>query len=417
MNGGRLLRIILIILIIGMGGFLIVRNINLKKQLKDGQITEIKPRDFLPFSGNGTGEGIRDIINNITGNDTADENDNSNKNKITKIKESVAGMIFISIPDEIAGPVGVDKNGDNIYEYTESIRYVVKENGYVYDYLPKYKKSYLISDTAIPKISYAHFSTDGNTILFQYLDENLSTEKSILGTLGDNNVVILPDNIISFSFGKNGEFVYVIKDTVGAKFVLREKSGKETIVYTSPISEWNVSFLGENNLLVTTKASEYAGGYAYTVDIKTKKVTKLWSNINGLTTKTSFNGNYILKSETVSSGPELSLYEVKTGIMSKLDKMGLVEKCNFSQDETILTCGIPVEFSSNPYPDDWYLGIIKTNDILVRYTTQNKNSRMISNLSTEINKEIDILETISNNSGNKTAFIDKSNMDLYLYEE
>ena len=416
MNGGRLLRIVLIILIIGMGGFLIIRNMNLKKQLKDGQITEIKPRDFLPFSGNGNGEGIREIINNITKNND-NKQEEQNKNKIIKIKESVAGMTIINIPDEIAGPIGTDKNKKDIYEQTESIRYVTKENGYVYDYLPKYKKSYLISDTAIPKVSYATFSPDGNTILFQYLDENLTTEKSILGTLGDSNVQILPDNLISFAFSPNGDFVYIVKDTNGAKFVLKDKTNKDTVFYTSPISEWNINYLNNEQVLITTKASEYAGGFAYIIDLKSKKVTKLWSNITGLTTKTSINGNYILKAETVSSGPELSLYEVKTGVISKLDKMGFVEKCNFSQDETTLTCGIPAGFEPNPYPDDWYLGVVKTNDILVRYTTQNKNSRIISNLSDELKKDIDILSIVSNNSGNRTAFIDKLNMDLYLYEE
>ena len=97
--------------------------------------------------------------------------------------------------------------------------------------------------------------------------------------------------------------------------------------------------------------------------------------------------------------------------------MSLVEKCNFTQDETILTCATPVKFEQNAYPDDWYLGVIKTNDVLIRYTTKNKNSRIISNIVDEINKEIDVLQLVSNNSGSKTGFIDKTTMDLYLYEE
>lgn len=417
MNGGRLFRIILIILILGMGGFLIIRNNNLKKQVKNGEIDQIKAKDFLPFSGNGAGEGIREIINNITNNNSNENQDDKNKNNIIKIKESVAGMTFVNVPDEILGPIGVDKNGKDIYEFTESIRYVTKENGYVYDYLPKYKKSYLISDTAIPKISFASFSPNGETILFQYLDDNLTTEKSILGTLGDSNVSILPDNIISFAFNQNGEFVYVTKDTTGVKFILKDNSKKETVVYTSPISEWNVSFLGNDKLLMTTKASEYSNGFSYILDLKNKKTTKLWSNVVGLTTKPSSNGNFILKGETKPSGPELSLYDVNTGAMSVLEKMSLVEKCNFTQDETILTCATPVKFEQNAYPDDWYLGVIKTNDVLIRYTTKNKNSRIISNIVDEINKEIDVLQLVSNNSGSKTGFIDKTTMDLYLYEE
>ncbi len=418
MQRGRMLRIILVILILGMGGFLIVRNINLKKQLKNGEITEITPKDFLPFGSNGSGSTFKEIIKEITGGNNNNEDNKTQKKNITKISENVAGAILTEVQDEVAGPTGKDINGKDIYEMTQSIRYVIKENGYVYDYLPKYDKSYLISDTPIPKVSYAHFSPDGNTILFQYLEENLITEKSILGTLGKQNVTLLPDNIISYAFSKSGKFAYTQKTTTGAKIIIKNTdTGAENQIYTTPITEWNLQFLGEDQLLITTKASEYSNGFAYTIDINTKKVSKLWSNITALTTKTSLGGKFILSAKTLPSGPEISLYDVKKGTPYKLDKMGMVEKCSFSQDETILTCAVPAKFTANPYPDDWYLGIIKTNDTIVRYTTENKNYHVVGSLSNELNKDIDVWELSTNNSGNIVSFIDKSNMDLYVYEE
>ncbi|OGI76181.1 hypothetical protein A3C57_00290 [Candidatus Nomurabacteria bacterium RIFCSPHIGHO2_02_FULL_33_12] len=415
MHRGRLIRIILIILILGMGGFLIVRNISLKKQLKNGEISNITSKDFLPFGGNGGGGGS--IIKNIFNTNDNEKDINEVKTPLIKIHDSVAGSIIVNIPDEIAPSTGLDKNGNKIYDTTLAIRYVTKENGFVYDYIPKYQKSYLISDTPIPKVSFAHFSPNGNTILFQYLDIDLITEKSILGTLGNNTVTVLPNNIISYAFSKNGKFVYVQKTNNGAKFILKNEVGKESVIYESELSEWNVNFLGEENLLITTKASEYADGFSYIININNKTVKRLWTNVTALTTKASLGGNFILRGETEKSGPKLSLYNVKTGELSPLGKMGMVEKCSFSEDETTLTCAIPKSFENRPYPDDWYLGIIETNDGIIRYTTQNKNTRIISDLEQDSGNPIDVLELKVNNSGSMTIFINKKTSELYLYEE
>ena len=97
--------------------------------------------------------------------------------------------------------------------------------------------------------------------------------------------------------------------------------------------------------------------------------------------------------------------------------MGMVEKCSFSEDETTLTCAIPKSFENRPYPDDWYLGIIETNDGIIRYTTQNKNTRIISDLEQDSGNPIDVLELKVNNSGSMTIFINKKTSELYLYEE
>lgn len=416
MHSGKLLRIILVILILGMATFLIVRNISLKKQVKDGSINKITARDYIPFSNNSGNGVIQKVINTIKENND-DNNIIEYKKNLTKINDNVAGATIVIIDDEIAGLKKDTETGNESYEKIQAVRYVLKENGYIYDYIPKYKKSYLISDTAFPKTSFATFSPSGEKILFQYLDKDLITEKSVLGQLGNSSVKILPDNIVSFSFSSNNLFTYVQKNSNGASVVFVNSNEKESIVYESALSEWNISFIGEDRLLITTKPSEYADGFSYIITLKNKSVAKLFSNEKSLATKVSSNGSYILKGNTVTAGPELYLYNTKDGTSSKLEKMGLVDKCSFSQDETSITCAVPKKFENRAYPDDWYLGLVKTDDGIIKYTTQNKNTKILNNPGSEINKNVDIWKIYTNNSGNMTVFIEKENSELWLYEE
>lgn len=415
MHRGWLFRIILVILILGIGTFLIVRNTVLKKKLAQGEIAEITPKDFLPFGNSGGEGGFQELINIITG--RGDTLVTPPKKHITAIAENVAGMRLILIEDEIAGPTSTDNTGKNVYDRILALRYVAQENGYVYDYVPKYGKSYLRSDTPIPRVSFAHISPNGNQILFQYLAGDLTTEKSVLGTLGSPDVILLPDNMPSFAFSKNGQFAYIRKNSTGSTIVVRSIDGKEAAVYASPLTEWNLAFINEDSLLLTTKASERSAGFAYILTLSNKSLSRLWSGINGLTTKVSPNGGYILRAETVSSGPELSLYNTRTKTIKKVGKMGMVEKCAFREDDTAFACALPRSFESRLYPDSWYLGEVSTNDEIAIYTTENLNERIYDSLFAGVGQTVDVWTLSTSASGNITAFLNKNDMSLWLYEE
>ncbi len=411
-----MLRISLFILILGMGAFLIIRNITLKKQLKNGEIAEIKPRDFLPF-----GDKAKDFFNNaidkVTGNEENDNQQNQeNKLRLNKVSADVAGSAVVIIDDEIAGPVGTDKNGNNIYDKITAVQYVLKENGFVYSYIPKYKKSYLISETKIPHIQNAKISDDGNIVLFQYLDSDLSTEKSVLGKLGDSAVKILPDNIISYDMNQSGDFVYVKKSKTGSIISLINNFGNEVNLYVSTVTEWNVKFINNNELLLTTKASEYFNGVSYVYNIRSKSMTRLWGGFSGLTTNISSGGNYILRAVTEQSGPKLALYDNKTKSVFDLNKLGMVEKCAFSKDETILVCALPKEFQNMAYPDSWYLGEISTKDNFIKYTTLNKNETILPGFN-DITEDFDVINLNISNTGDIMSFINKKDSSLWVYEE
>lgn len=416
MQRGILFKIVLIILILGISIFLYIRNKNLRTSLENGEIASVSMRDYLPFGGDKVREDLpeENLEDNILNGETIEALPGQ---KTKEISSQIAGMIVIERNDETK-PIN-NSEGDSqkpVYEKITAIRYVSKENGYVYDYIPKYKKSYLISDTLVPRVMFATFSNDGEQILFQYLANDLKTEKSILGRLGDPKVIFLPDNIISYAFGNNGEFAYFRKtnDNSGALFIVG-KDGKENLFYSSPLSEWNVSFMGDD-LLITTKPTELAPGYSYILDKQTKKLNRLWANINGLTTKVSSSGKYILYSESTSRGPNMYLYERDIKKTTNIGKMGLVDKCSFSKDETIFVCATPKAFENVLYPDAWYLGEIKTSDVLIKYTTQNLN-RTILGSRDDLLGDIDVFDISVNNAGSIIGLISKQDMSLFSYEE
>jgi hypothetical protein len=394
--------------------FLFVRNRDLQNKKKTGQISDIKAKDFLPFSN---GINIPNIIGTLPKEPeiNSPENNAIQEEKLTQIGKQVAGQIFIKRNDEIKGEIGEDKNGKKIYEQIDAVRYVLKENGFVYDYLPKYKKSYLISNTEIPQTSIAIFSPDGTHIIFRSLDKDMYTEKSVKGILG-KNTEILPNNITSFDFNTENSLVYVKPTNSGGSQIIENKGGKNTVLYESPIQEWNVMYSGEN-IILTTKASELAPGYSYILNKVNKSLSRIIRAESGLTTLASNNGEFILYSETKKDGPVISILNTKTNAINSLGKLGMSDKCIFNNTDTYIYCALPKSFENTLYPDSWYTGEIVTNDALVAYTTTNLNEKIILNMNELSSKTFDIESLSVSESGKDFAFINKTDNSLWIYEE
>jgi hypothetical protein len=173
------------------------------------------------------------------------------------------------------------------------------------------------------------------------------------------------------------DFIF-IKQT--NKLIYSIKTGDSSNVYTSdtqrnneiligniPFSEFTLEPINNSYVLLQTKASAAAVGYAYTLNISTGVLTKFIGNVSGLLTKVSPNLNYYLYIESNQGRPITRGYDATTGITRRIGLDTIPEKCSFSEkNNAILYCFGSLQYKSATYPDDWYKGKVFNDEDLYK---------------------------------------------------
>jgi len=192
----------------------------------------------------------------------------------------------------------------------------------------------------------------------------------------------LPAGTIGLSFSPQGKILTTTEQN--SKTILSVKQGTEIKnIFETSVLDVVVIWANENTVLITTKPSGLAPGIAYSLDVNTKKLTRLLGSQNGLSALLPQQLNRIVFSETSTDGRGLSfkVLDLSNQTERTLPVSTLPEKCIFSQDNRTLFCAA---FVSNPtssiMPDDYYKGVF-AND---------------SNTFVRINLESDRVETIVN---------------------
>jgi hypothetical protein len=129
------------------------------------------------------------------------------------------------------------------------------------------------------------------------------------------------------------------------------------------MSEWIPQFTN-TGITMTTKASNVAGGYMYTLQPETKNFKRVLGPINGLTTNTSPDGRIVYYNESDTTGIQTYFYNTTTGKTSPVLYDTLPEKCVWNNQSTKMYCMIPETVPAGNYPDDWYQGMTQFSDTL-----------------------------------------------------
>lgn len=376
---------------------------------------------------------------NISENTSSQEDEENN----TEIKK----LIQIS-EDEIAGYTVFNKerfkkildveesedNKDQIQEYenltspdTEyfpAIRYVKSENGYIYQTFLDDVSLRKFSGTKIPNVKEALFTQDGQSVLMRYLDENENIitftgelEEEVLGIDYSTETEIkgnfLPEKISHLSIlNPEGRIFYLYK--VGDKIrgvVSSMKGSGKTNILNSSFTEWLPQWPKANTITLTTKASGLVPGYMYELNPETESFEKILSGIDGLTTNTSPNGKITLYTNNFL---EANLYNKETRESKSLGIKTLAEKCTWSEDSTLLYCGVPKNINSSfTYPDSWYMGEVSFSDNMWKINTQNQKETILLNPSNFTDEKLDVTNIQTDNENNYLLFVNKKDSTLW----
>ena len=221
-----------------------------------------------------------------------------------------------------------------------------------------------------------------------------------------------------------GRLFYTSTDgakTIGS--VVDFDNKKTTNVFSSSFGEWALSWPIKQTLVLTTKPSGEAAGFAYSAPAAPASSYSLFSspslksllrNVSGLTISPSPNLANIVYSQASTRGFATKILDVKTGESRDFPVVTFpAEKCVWDKkDSDVIYCAAPEERILGSQPDNWYMGLSSFSDNIYKINTDTDTAELIFSPKGE-NQGPDISYINISEDNSLLYFIDKT--DDYLW--
>jgi len=389
--------IVSIALAVFFGWYLFLRNSDIP--------TGVAIRDILPFGSQDNTQLITDDERRTTEADSqiSDEFGNPTANLFRLSNTPVAGAVIIDKEDQTV------------------VRYVDRATGHIYDANLATLEKTRVTNNTLPKIYEAYFRSDGNAVLLRSLKddsdvvENLSltlTPPKATSTLYAVSSTSLRGNMSAVASGSGNVLFYVLKDT--ASIVTSAFNGAPArTLFSSPFTNWQLAAAG-NSLIVYTKASANASGFAYTLNTSNGAFVKILGPLNGLIAIPNTLGNRALYSYVENNETKLFAKNLANGSLSEILPATLAEKCVWSaRNAGVLFCGVPTDGPASGEPDNWYRGATRFSDRIWFFNTNSDVAKVLAEPRQSLRIDIDVVEPKLSPNEDYLVFINKTDLSLW----
>lgn len=330
-----------------------------------------------------------------------------------EIKETDEDLAFETKEDELEA---LKKN---------TIRYVSKENGHIYETYSNTLKEVRVSNTTIPKIGEAHF-TGPLTVIYRYLgdsDEIKTFSAEIIdnpnGTEGKKlQGIFLEDDILDLGVNIAGDILYARKTDTGSEFIKTNYLGEEkTRVFSSPLSEYRIDFEGKGkDVLLSIIPSSEAFGQVSRLNTENASLRTVFSGQKALSGLANSNMTKIAITSKVAGRHVLKIIDSETGDVFDTGLETFTDKCTWSLDNTKLYCGVPENQISESAPDTWYQGIDSYTDSLWVINARTRSFEVLVSPLELIDERIDMTDVNLSTDEQFIHFINKKDLTLWSYK-
>ena len=300
------------------------------------------------------------------------------------------------------------------------VRYVERGTGHVYETGVDGGGELRLSNTTIRGAREAVWSPQGTHVLIQYQDEAAENTSSFVAPIpaedDELDVEFLPSNIFSPAFSPDGgRLVYLSTRGPEGEVVLYDTGNKtNSVVFSSPIKKWLVSWADNNTVLLQTPPSRFADGFAYLLDLGSGEVDKLIGGLSGLSI--IYNpavGSLIFSASTQNKTPATLIDSDKEMVPLGISTI-VQEKCSAVSESPTIICATPTNIPAADYPDDWLLGKISFSDILWEIDTDTGLVRIVADPVEEAGENLDVTNPLISQDGNFMVFRNKEDLSLWL---
>lgn len=328
------------------------------------------------------------------------------------------GAVGTVVPD-FRAVTNIPVIGATVYEQNENgklveyVRFTARTNGHVFDTpLATLGEEKNVSSKTILRIGDTKWSRNGSSTISRYFDEGgtqmfayishatygTSTTEGVRGPVefeGRPVVETIQDVALS---PQGDELFYLVTDGDGSKgYVENVVSGARTEVWSSLLRNLSVSWETPNRILIYSNPSSYADGAVWSLDPNTKTTSVLMGDHRGLAAKTNGSGSKILYSleESENNIFSLRILTLGTGDTTTLPLATIIEKCAWGPaGSKYVYCAIPRQEPSATFLEDWYMGLVSSDDVLWRLDTETGVVKKLIDPMEVTNEKFDIVDIL-----------------------
>ena len=228
----------------------------------------------------------------------------------------------------------------------------------------------------------------------------------------------LPSSIVDYAISPKADkvFLFANENGTGSGYVANLNGSSLTRIFTTPLTQINISWPETNTIAITTKGSISQPGFLYFVDPKTGAWKKILGPIAGLSAVVSHDGKYVIASSAGhNQDVETAIFDVTKGSYTDAIFKTLADKCawgNFYKE--IVYCAVPSQPVSGAYPDDWYQSKISTADKIWQTNVKTGEIHLVSSIVDQSDRTIDIFNMGLDAKDNYLMFMNKDDLSLWL---
>jgi hypothetical protein len=298
---------------------------------------------------------------------------------------------------------------------TDTMRYVERGTGHVYDINLKTGIETIVSGTTIPKTIRAIFSIRGDSMALTTITPK--GEAIIVGGLKNTNSGggfegnTLPPHAREAAFTDASSTLHYYLPGVqgGTAYAYNLLTKKSVELFTTPLTDVRILW-GKDTYLYTTP-SALQQGYVYKIEGKTLSYLT-----QGAYAQSALRYN---EGIIITQQAEEGLTSIDYTHQAEIPAIALMpEKCVASHSEKgMLFCGAPTSFDTQKkYPDDWYKGTVSFSDVLFKVNAPSSTVQVIADLEGESGRAIDIATIGVSPNGTLLYFINKNDNALWVFD-
>jgi len=253
-----------------------------------------------------------------------------------------------------------------------------------------------------------------NQLIAIFADENNQLQKYFYD-LTTNMSNILDPAIKSVAFSPDGQQMvfHYLNDQTGENIIaLADPTGlnRKALWPTTMVRDWQITWPSQQTINLQTPASNYVGSLDYTINPDNGARQQIFSNVAGLETCWSPQGDKLLFSKLVSG--KLRLYLKNQDKIQELNAAGLASHCLWIDNDNIY-CAIADSWPVNTkLPDDYYKGLVNLSEAIWQINATSGDKTKIVNAN-ELGASLDTDQMLISPNQDLLFILNKKDHHLY----